>query len=202
MNGHKDLSGECTHKTADLASKSDWAGSLSRDPFPPVPHFCFFSFLFPLVYSPILLLPLLCLPKYNCDTRRRNRSESPKITVWLEQCWSLTFQQVSCQTRFCPCGPNKVWQDRIHVQSHVIMCVRCPRCSGGLGGRQPSRSHLETGTRNTGALNIQNSPTSVRKQALESPHSLILSLLVLICNRNIPVYCEYHCTPTAPPSSS
>ena len=81
MNGNKDLSGECTHKTAKLASKSDWAGSLSRDPFPPVPHFCFFSFLFSLIYSPILLLPLLSSPKYNCDTRRRNRSESPKITV-------------------------------------------------------------------------------------------------------------------------
>lgn len=51
------------------------------------------------------------------------------------------------------------------------------------------------------ALNIQHSPTSVRKQALESPLSLILSLLVLICNRNIPVYCEYHYSPTALPNS-
>lgn len=85
---------------------------------PPVLWFCHLpSFSFP---SHLFLSPSLC----SLQTE------------------NLTFQQVSCQTRFCPRGPNKVWQDRVHVQSHVIMCVCCPRCSGGLGGRQPSRSHL------------------------------------------------------------
>ncbi|KAJ8413141.1 hypothetical protein AAFF_G00107230 [Aldrovandia affinis] len=38
---------------------------------------------------------------------------------------ALTFQQVSRQTGLGPRGPDKVRQDRVHVQSHVIMWQRC-----------------------------------------------------------------------------
>lgn len=139
MNGQKALPGECTRKTATLASKSASGFTvLATTPFLP----SMVSFPFP-------SFPLLF-----CSFHSSAHLNVTATQQWepVRKCWSLTFQQVSCQTRFCPRGPNKVWQDRIHVQSHVIMCVRCPRCSGGLGGRQPSRSHLERAMRSTVGL--------------------------------------------------
>lgn len=148
MNGHKALSRECTRKTVTLASKS--ASSLLRASLLSIlPLFPFFSFPF-ISSHPLYSVKLQDIREKLIKTEiPKNQILNVLIYSWCCKCWSpLTFQQVSCQTWFCPGGPNKVWQDRVHVQSHVIMCVRCPRCSGGLGGRQPSRSHLEKKDKN------------------------------------------------------
>lgn len=138
MNGHKALPGECTRKTVTLAPKSaSWLTVTG-------PSLLLPSFVsFPLISSPLLFFPLLCAQQGAADQNTNTHILSLFIEHFGWGFQSLTFQQVSCQTRFCPRGPNKVWQDRVHVQSHVIMCVRCPQCSGGLGGRQPSRCHLK-----------------------------------------------------------
>lgn len=160
VNGHQALSGVCTRKPIKLTSKStNW---------PCATFLCLLTSSFLFISSPLFILFLSRVQQLEAA----DKNPTNIFFIYL----FLTFQQVSGQTRFRPCGPNKVWQDRVHVQSHVIMGVRCPRCSGGLGGRQPSRSHLRGNTAETKTLNL----TALFYCKLVQPH---LPNLTLSCEK-------------------
>lgn len=84
------------------------------------------------------------------------------------------------------------------------MCVRCPGCSGGLGGRQPSRSHLKKQNRRlhkSSSVHLKHhhlTDLCVRTVRVQLEVSVCLLSCVIPHRSQL---CEQLSTLSAPPSS-